>query len=127
FDAHLVALDIKSGKVRWDVEVADPALGHSITGAPLAIKDKIVVGMAGGGYGVRGCIDGYDAKTGQRAWRFWTVPAAGVGGSETWAGNSLKNGAATTWVTGAYDAEQNVVFWGTGNPGPDWNGDGRAG
>jgi len=127
FDAHLVALDIKSGKVRWDVLVADPALGHSITGAPLAIKDKIVVGMAGGEYGVRGFIDAYDAKTGQRAWRFWTVPAAGERASETWAGNSLKNGSSTTWVTGAYDAEQNVVLWGTGNPGPDWNGDTRTG
>ena len=74
FDAHLVALDIKSGKVRWDVPVADPTLGHSITGAPLAIKDKIVVGMAGGEYGVRGFIDAYDARTGERAWRFWTVP-----------------------------------------------------
>jgi alcohol dehydrogenase (cytochrome c) len=126
-DAHLVALDIKSGKVRWDVPVADPALGHSITGAPLAIKDKIVVGMAGGEYGVRGFVDAYDAKSGERAWRFWTVPAAGERGSETWTGDSLKNGAATTWVTGAYDAEQNVVFWGTGNPGPDWNGDARAG
>jgi alcohol dehydrogenase (cytochrome c) len=127
FDAHLVALDIKSGKVRWDVPVADPALGYSITGAPLAIKDKIVVGMAGGEYGVRGFVDAYDAKSGQRAWRFWTVPAAGERGSQTWAGDSLKTGAAPTWVTGAYDADQNVVFWGTGNPGPDWNGDTRAG
>jgi alcohol dehydrogenase (cytochrome c) len=127
FDAHLVALDIKSGIVRWDSEVADPKLGHSITGAPLAIKDKIVVGMAGGEYGVRGFIDAYDAKTGQRAWRFWTVPAPGEPGSETWAGDSSKNGAATTWVTGAYDPEQNLVLWGTGNPGPDWNGDLRQG
>ena len=127
FDAHLVALDSKSGIVRWDSEVADPKLGHSITGAPLAIKDKIVVGMAGGEYGVRGFIDAYDARTGKRAWRFWTVPAAGEPGSETWAGDSLKNGAATTWVTGAYDPEQNLVLWGTGNPGPDWNGDLRGG
>ena len=127
FDAHLVALDIKSGKVRWDVPVADPALGHSITAAPLAIKDKIVVGMAGGEYGVRGFVDAYDARTGQRAWRFWTVPAAGEPGSETWSGDSAKNGSATTWVTGAYDAEQNLVIWGTGNPGPDWNGDNRKG
>jgi alcohol dehydrogenase (cytochrome c) len=78
-------------------------------------------------YGVRGFIDAYDAKTGRRVWRFWTVPAAGEPGSETWAGDSLKNGAATTWVTGAYDPEQNLVLWGTGNPGPDWNGDFRAG
>jgi alcohol dehydrogenase (cytochrome c) len=127
FDAHLVALDIRSGIVRWDSEVADPKLGHSITGAPLAIRDKIVVGMAGGEYGVRGFIDAYDAKTGSRAWRFWTVPAPGEPGSETWAGDSLKNGAATTWVTGSYDPEQNLVLWGTGNPGPDWNGDVRAG
>src|SRR5213594_73785 len=127
FDAHLVALDIKSGIVRWDSEVADPKLGHSITGAPLAIKDKIVVGMAGGEYGVRGFVDAYDAKTGQRAWRFWTVPAPGEPGSETWTGDSLKNGAATTWVTGAYDPEQSLVLWGTGNPGPDWNGDVRGG
>ncbi len=127
FDAHLVALDIKSGRVRWDVAVAERAEGHSITGAPLAIKDKIVAGMAGGEYGVRGFIDAYDAKSGQRVWRFWTVPAAGERGSETWAGDSFKTGAAATWVTGAYDAEQNLVFWGTGNPGPDWNGDTRAG
>ena len=127
FDAHLVALDIKSGIVRWDAEVSDPKLGHSITAAPLALKDKIVVGMAGGEYGVRGFVDAYDAKTGGRAWRFWTVPAAGEPGSETWSGDSAKTGAATTWVTGAYDPEQNTVFWGTGNPGPDWNGDRRLG
>ncbi|HUA85255.1 MAG TPA: PQQ-dependent dehydrogenase, methanol/ethanol family [Bryobacteraceae bacterium] len=127
FDAHLVALDIKSGAVRWDSVVADPKLGHSITAAPLALKDKIVVGIAGGEYGIRGFVDAYDAKTGKRAWRFWTVPAAGEPGSETWQGDSAKNGAATTWVTGAYDPEQNTVFWGTGNPGPDWNGDVRVG
>ena len=124
FDAHLVALDIKSGIVRWDAEVADPKLGHSITAAPLALKDKIMVGMAGGEYGVRGFIDAYDAKTGQRAWRFWTVPPPRASQAvETWSGDSAKTGAATTWVTGAYDPEQNIVFWGTGNPGPDWNGD----
>jgi len=102
-------------------------LGYSITAAPLALKDKIVIGIAGGEYGVRGLLDAYDAKTGKRAWRFWTVPAPGEPGSETWAGDSLKTGAAPTWVTGAYDPEQNIVFWGTGNPGPDWNGDARAG
>jgi alcohol dehydrogenase (cytochrome c) len=127
FDAHLVALDIKSGIVRWDAKVADPSSGHSITGAPLAIKDKIVIGIAGGEYGVRGFVDAYDAKTGRRAWRFWTVPAAGEPGSETWSGDSAKTGSATTWVTGAFDPVQNIVFWGTGNPGPDWNGDRRAG
>jgi alcohol dehydrogenase (cytochrome c) len=127
YDAHVVALDMKSGVVRWDVVVSEPNLGYSITGAPLAIKDKVVVGMAGGEYGTRGFIDAYDAKTGQRAWRFYTVPAAGEPGSETWANDSFKTGGATTWVTGAYDPEQNLVFWGTGNPGPDWNGDVRRG
>jgi alcohol dehydrogenase (cytochrome c) len=127
YDAHLVALDMKSGIVRWDTEVADPKLGHSITAAPLALKDKIVIGMAGGEYGVRGFIDAYDAKSGKRAWRFWTIPGPGEPGSETWAGDTAKNGAATTWVTGSYDPDQNLVFWGTGNPGPDWNGDLRVG
>jgi alcohol dehydrogenase (cytochrome c) len=127
FDSHLVALDINSGIVRWDAEVAEPKLGHSITAAPLALKDKILVGVAGGEYGVRGFVDAYDAKTGQRSWRFWTVPAPGEPGSETWAGDSAKIGAAPTWVTGAYDPDQNTVFWGTGNPGPDWNGDVRLG
>jgi alcohol dehydrogenase (cytochrome c) len=83
--------------------------------------------MAGGEYGVRGFLDAYDARTGARAWRFWTVPAAGEKGSETWAGSSAATGAATTWVTGSYDPDLNLVYWGTGNPGPDWNGDVRRG
>jgi alcohol dehydrogenase (cytochrome c) len=127
FDARLVALDAKSGVVRWEAEVADYNLGHSITVAPLAVKDKIIVGIAGGEYGVRGFVDAYDAKTGARAWRFWTIPGPGEPGNETWAGDSWKNGAATTWVTGAFDPDQNLVFWGTGNPGPDWNGEVRKG
>jgi len=126
-DAHLIALDAKTGAVRWDATVADYKTGHAMTAAPLAVKDKIVVGMAGGEFGVRGFLDAYDAKTGKRAWRFWTVPVKGEPGSETWSGESWKNGAATTWVTGAYDPELNLVYWGTGNPGPDWNGDVRRG
>jgi len=126
-DAHLVALDAKTGNVVWDVEVANARAGISITAAPLAFKDKVVVGIAGGEFGVRGFLDAYDARTGKRAWRFWTVPAAGEPGVETWAGESWKNGSATTWVTGSYDPESNTVFWGTGNPGPDWHGDKRNG
>jgi alcohol dehydrogenase (cytochrome c) len=126
-DAHLVALDAKSGIVRWDTTVAPYEKGYSITVAPLAVKDKIVIGMAGGEYGVRGFLDAYDAKTGKRAWRFWTVPAAGEKGVETWDGESWKTGSATTWVTGSYDHTQNLVLWGTGNPGPDWNGVVRKG
>jgi alcohol dehydrogenase (cytochrome c) len=126
-DAHLVALDAKTGVVRWDTPVAEFKTGYSITVAPLVVKDKVVVGIAGGEFGVRGFVDAYHAKTGQHAWRFWTVPGQGEPGSETWAGESWKTGSATTWVTGTYDPELNLVYWGTGNPGPDWNGDVRAG
>ncbi len=126
-DAHLVALHARTGAVHWDVAVANYKAGYSITVAPLAVKDKILVGVAGGEYGVRGFLDAYDARTGKRAWRFWTVPAEGERGHETWDGDSWKTGSATTWVTGAYDPETNLVYWGTGNPGPDWNGDVRGG
>jgi alcohol dehydrogenase (cytochrome c) len=126
-DAHLIGVDAKSGIVRWDTTVADYTKGYSITVAPLAVKDKVIVGMAGGEYGVRGFLDAYDAKTGKQAWRFWTVPAPGEPGAETWDGESWKTGSATTWVTGSYDPQQNLVFWGTGNPGPDWNGVVRKG
>jgi alcohol dehydrogenase (cytochrome c) len=126
-DAHLVALDARTGAVRWDVTMADPKLGYSGTGAPLAVKDKIIVGIAGGEFGVRGFLDAYDAKTGKRAWRFNTIPEKGEPGNDTWAGESWKTGAATTWITGVYDPATNTLFWGTGNPGPDWNGDARQG
>jgi alcohol dehydrogenase (cytochrome c) len=126
-DAHLIALDARTGTLRWEVTVADYKQGYSLTAAPLAVKDKIVVGMAGGEYGVRGFLDAYDARTGKQAWRFWTVPGPGERGNETWDGNSWKTGSATTWVTGSYDPDQNLVFWGTGNPGPDWNGIVRKG
>ncbi|HTP34041.1 MAG TPA: PQQ-dependent dehydrogenase, methanol/ethanol family [Candidatus Acidoferrales bacterium] len=126
-DAHLIALDARTGALRWDVTMADYKKGYSSTGAPLAVKDKIITGMAGGEFGVTGFIDGYDARTGKRAWRFTTIPGKGEPGNETWAGESWKTGSATTWVTGVYDPESNTVYWGTGNPGPDWNGDVRKG
>ncbi|HUI78028.1 MAG TPA: PQQ-dependent dehydrogenase, methanol/ethanol family [Bryobacteraceae bacterium] len=126
-DAHVVALDMKSGRVRWDVEVADYKAAYSITAAPLVVKDKVIVGIAGAEYGIRGFLDAYDAKTGKRAWRFWTVPGPGEPGNETWSGDSWKTGGAPTWVTGAYDPQANLVYWGTGNPGPDFVGDDRQG
>lgn len=126
-DMRLVALDAKSGLVKWSVVVDDYKLGQSLTGAPLALDGKIIVGMAGGEYGVRGFLDAYDAATGERLWRFWTVPSPGEPGSETWAGDSWRRGSAPTWVTGSYDPDLNLIYWGTGNPGPDWNGDVRAG
>ena len=126
-DAHLVALDMRTGRVRWDVEVADYKAAYSITAAPLVVKDKVIVGIAGAEYGIRGFLDAYDAKTGKRAWRFWTVPGPGEPGNETWSGDSWKTGGAPTWVTGAYDPQANLVYWGTGNPGPDFVGDDRQG
>jgi alcohol dehydrogenase (cytochrome c) len=126
-DAHLVALDMKTGRVRWDIEVADHKLAYSITLAPLAVKDKIIIGVAGAEYGVRGFLDAYHASTGERAWRFWTTPGPGEPGHETWSGDSWKIGGATTWMTGAYDPQANLVYWGTGNPSPDYIGDVRKG
>lgn len=126
-DSHLVALDMKTGRVRWDVEVADYKTGNSITLAPLAVKDKIIVGIAGAEYGIRGFLDAYDAKTGKRDWRFWTVPGPGEPGNETWSGDSWQHGGAPTWLTGSYDAEANLLYWGTGNPGPNYAGDVRKG
>ena len=126
-DGHLVALDAKSGRVAWDVQVADYKAGFSITAAPLAVRDKIVVGIAGGEYGVRGFLDAYDASTGERAWRFYTIPEPGQPGSETWAGDSWKTGGGPTWVTGSFDPALNLLYWGVGNPSPEFNGDVRRG
>ncbi|HYM05681.1 MAG TPA: PQQ-dependent dehydrogenase, methanol/ethanol family [Terriglobales bacterium] len=126
-DAHLLALDMKSGRVRWDVEVADYKTANSITLAPLVVKGKVIIGIAGAEYGIRGFLDAYDAKTGKRAWRFWTVPGPGEPGNETWSGDSWKHGGAPTWLTGSYDPEVNLLYWGTGNPGPNYAGDLRKG
>lgn len=126
-DARLVALDRKTGAVAWNIQMDDYAVGYSATAAPLVIKDKVIIGIAGGEYGARGFIDAYDVKTGERKWRRYTIPAAGEKGVETWAGDSWKTGGGPAWVTGTYDPEQNVLYWATGNPSPDWNGDGREG
>jgi alcohol dehydrogenase (cytochrome c) len=126
-DAHLVALDAKSGVVRWDVVVADNKKGHSITHAPLALDGKIIVGISGGEAGIRGFLDAYDPETGERLWRFWTIPGPGEPGHETWQGDTWQTGAGATWLTGSYDPELNLLYWGVGNPGPDWNGDVRPG
>jgi alcohol dehydrogenase (cytochrome c) len=126
-DAHLVALNAKTGAVLWDVAVADNRAGYAITGAPLVVKDMVITGIAGGEYGIRGFLDAYDAKTGQRRWRFYTIPAPGEKGSETWKGDTWQRGGGPTWVTGSYDPDLNLIIWGTGNPAPDWNGDVRPG
>lgn len=126
-DGYLVALDAASGIERWTVAVAENRTGHSITAAPLAVEGKILVGISGGEAGIRGFLDAYDAKTGKRVWRFWTVPGPGESGNDTWAGDSWMRGGGATWLTGSYDPALRLVYWGTGNPGPDWNGDSRKG
>jgi alcohol dehydrogenase (cytochrome c) len=126
-DAHLVSLDARTGDVVWDVQVADYRDGYAVTGAPLSVKSLILTGVAGGEYGIRGFLDAYDAATGERRWRFYTVPAPGEPGNDTWPKEAWRTGGAPTWVTGSYDPESNLVIWGTGNPAPDWNGDARAG
>jgi alcohol dehydrogenase (cytochrome c) len=126
-DAHVVALDSRTGNVVWDVVASDYRTGHSFTVAPLAVKNLIVVGISGGEYGVRGFIDAYDADTGQRKWRFYTVPGRGEPGHDSWEGDSWKTGGAPAWNTGTYDPITNQIFWPTGNPAPSNRGAGRAG
>jgi alcohol dehydrogenase (cytochrome c) len=126
-DAHVIALDTKTGNVIWDVVAADYRNGYSFTVAPLAVKNLVVIGVSGGEYGVRGFIDAYDATTGDRKWRFYTVPGPGEPGHETWEGDSWKVGGSPAWNTGTYDAATNQIFWPTGNPAPSNRGEGRAG
>ncbi|MGB6024341.1 MAG: PQQ-binding-like beta-propeller repeat protein, partial [Candidatus Sulfotelmatobacter sp.] len=106
-DAHVIALDAKTGNVIWDVVAAEYQEGYSFTVAPLAVKDLVVIGVSGGEYGVRGFIDAYDAATGARKWRFYTVPGPGEPGHDTWEGDSWKTGGAPAWNTGTYDAATN--------------------
>ena len=126
-DAHLVAIDARTGNVLWDVEVADYEAGYSKTAAPLIVKDKVVTGIAGGEFGIRGFIDAYDPVTGELEWRTYAIPGPGEPGNDSWSGDSWKTGGAATWITGSYDPNLNLIYWGTGNPGPDWNGDVRLG
>jgi alcohol dehydrogenase (cytochrome c) len=126
-DAHLIALDMKTGAVVWDAVMEDYKRGYAATIAPLIVKDKVIVGSAGGEFGCRCFVDAYDAQTGKLAWRFFTIPGPGEPGNETWAGDSWQRGGSSIWVTGAYDPALNLVYLGTGNPGPDYHSDSRKG
>jgi alcohol dehydrogenase (cytochrome c) len=126
-DAHLIALDARTGKRLWDTEVAKASERYSITHAPLIVKDKVLVGTAGGDGPIRGFVAAFDAKTGKELWRFYTIPAPGEFGNDTWAGESWKIGGVGIWNTPSYDPETNLTFWGTGNPQPDWTGVTRRG
>ncbi|HVY34049.1 MAG TPA: PQQ-dependent dehydrogenase, methanol/ethanol family [Caulobacteraceae bacterium] len=137
-DAHLVAIDAKTGRPLWNITVADSKAGYSITHAPLVIKDKVLVGMGGGEFGIRGFIAAFDAKTGKEDWRFNTIPAPGEPGSETWEKcppnpktlcdpDAWMHGGGSVWVTGSYDPQLNLTYWGVGNAGPDYNNQQRPG
>jgi alcohol dehydrogenase (cytochrome c) len=136
-DDHLVAIDAKSGRLVWKTEVADSQAGYSVTVAPLAFKDKVIVGVGGGEYGIRGFIAAFDAKTGKQLWKFYTIPGPGEPGHETWEAcppnsaycdpEAWKHGSGSVWVTGSFDPALNLTYWGIGNVGPDYNGDQRPG
>ena len=126
-DAHLLAIDAKSGELLWNTTVAKSSERYSITMSPLIVKDKVIIGTAGGDGPIRGQIAAFDAKTGKERWRFFTIPGSGEPGNETWSGNSWMTGGAGVWNAGAYDTETNLAFFGTGNPAPDWDGRSRLG
>ncbi|MBI3695279.1 MAG: PQQ-dependent dehydrogenase, methanol/ethanol family [Acidobacteria bacterium] len=125
--AHLIALDRVNGKLLWDVEMADYRQHYGATSAPLVVKDLVISGVSGGDEGARGFVDAYKASTGERVWRFWAIPAPGEPGSETWIGRALEHGCGATWLTGTYDPAADLLYWTTGNPCPDYNGDERKG
>ena len=117
-DAALVALDARTGRQLWETQVADTLMGHTITSAPLIVKDKVVIGVTGGEFGPRGFLDAYDAASGKQLWRFYSVPAPGEFGNDTWKGDSWKLGGSPMWLTGSFDPDLNTIFWTAGNPGP---------
>jgi alcohol dehydrogenase (cytochrome c) len=132
-DARMIALDAKTGKEIWNTQIADYKQQYAMTVAPIVVKDKVIAGVAGGEHGVRGFLAAYDVNTGKEVWRFNTVPGPGEPGYETWLdkdgkpSDSYLHGGAPIWVTGSYDPETNLTMWGTGNAGPDYNGDNRLG
>lgn len=125
--AHLLAFQRMTGEKVWDVEMGSVKDGYSATAAPLAVGDLIVAGLSGGEEGARGVLAAYKIDTGEQAWRFYTIPKRGEPGSETWIGSALEHGCGATWLTGSYDPELGLLYWSTGNPCPDFNGDERKG
>jgi alcohol dehydrogenase (cytochrome c) len=127
-NAHLIALNAQTGKLLWDVNVGDNRGDYGITSAPLALGDRILIGVSGGDFGIRGFVDAYSPTDGKRLWRFYTVPGPGDPGHETWGdGDAWKRGGGATWLTGSYDSDLDLIYWGVGNPGPDFQGDVRPG
>jgi len=125
--AHVIALDRHTGALLWDTEMADWRQNYNATGAPLPVGNLVVTGTSGGDEGVRGFVAAFDQATGKEVWRFWTVPAPGEPGSETWQGKGIAHPGGSTWMTGTYDAQLDMLYWPVGNPGPDLIGDDRPG
>jgi alcohol dehydrogenase (cytochrome c) len=125
-DAKVQALDAKTGKELWKSTAIDYKLGHAMTVAPLVANGVLITGIAGGEYGTRGFIDGWDPDTGKQLWRRYTTAAQGEKGGDTWPGDTAQKGGAPAWLTGSYDPELDLVYWGTGNAGP-WNPEIRKG
>ena len=126
-NAHLVALNRYTGEEVWDSETADFRQSYFATGAPVAVGNLILTGVGGGEHGTRGFVAAYNAETGKEAWRFWTIPAAGEPGADSWKGADREHGGAPTWLSGTYDPELDTVYWPIGNPAKEYNGDQRAG
>lgn len=120
-DNLVIALDAKTGRELWEKRAADTLEGYEMTGAPLALPGKIIVGVGGGEFGLRGFLDAYDPATGERLWRFETIPGPGEPGHETWPGDSWKLGGGGTWLTGSYDPDLKTLYWAVGNPAPSFN------
>lgn len=126
-NAQLLCLDARSGHLLWEVTYATGNRNYGATSVPLIVKDKVVVGVSGGDDGVRGFLTAFDAETGEEKWRFWTIPGPGEKGNESWPGDTYLHGGGTTWMPGTYDPELNTLYWGTGNPAPDYDGSVRPG
>lgn len=126
-NAHLLCLDARSGSLIWDVPYATGNRNYGGTSAPLIVKNEVLVGTSGGDDGVRGFLAAFDAETGKENWRFWTIPGPGEKGNESWPGDLYLHGGGTTWMPGTYDPELNTLYWGTGNPAPDYDGSVRPG
>lgn len=126
-NAHLLAFNRFTGAPAWEIEMADARQNYSATAAPLTVGDLVISGIAGGDAGARGFVAAYEQATGKERWRFWAAPLPGEPGSETWKGKTIEHPAAATWMTGTYDPELGLLYWPTGNPGSDLNGDERLG
>lgn len=125
-DVHLVALDRRTGALLWEKQYGKTEDGLFASAAPLAVKDRLIVGVAAGDTGMRGYVVAFNAATGDEMWRTYTVPAKGEKGSETW-GKYIEFGGGATWLSGTYDPELNTLYWTTGNPWPDFYGGDREG